>query len=388
MLVDAMALESIATQGRAWYFETRTLSLRVGALVAVCVVAIGCRSGAAKVEDGPCARDVAPFPASIQRGMSVAHNYQDLGTRGYGSNTSDHTLRELARFGVEWVSLTPFGFMRSLDEPAVHFIGNYPGGETDERMEGVIEQARRHGLGILLKPHLWIARGEWRGEIGFDQPADWNRWFDSYERWILHYAKMAQRYDVEAFVVGVEFRSSQSSMADRWRALVAKVREVYRGQLTYSANWDDASELPWWDALDYIGVQFYPPLSMRTDPDLDTVRAAVSSRLDELETLSKRFAKPVLFTEVGYRAADDALQHPHEWPERVGETAVNTELQALGYQAFVGSVRKRSWVRGVYWWKWFTDPSTDEEGPAGFSPRGRPAERVLRAAFDGSCAPP
>jgi len=130
MLVDAMALESIATHGRAWYFETRTLSLRVGALVAVCVVAIGCRSGAAKVDAGPCASDVAPLPESIQRGMSVAHNYQDLGTRGYGSNTSDHTLRELARFGVEWVSLTPFGFMRSLDEPTVHFIGDYPGGET------------------------------------------------------------------------------------------------------------------------------------------------------------------------------------------------------------------------------------------------------------------
>mgnify|MGYP001544810746 CR=1 FL=1 len=317
--------------------------------------------------------------------MSLAHNYQLRGTRGYGSDASNETLRELAALGVEWVSLTPFGFMRGLDEPVVHFIGDYPGGETDERMERVIAQAKAHGLDVLLKPHLWIARGEWRGNIAFASLSDWSHWFDSYERWILHYADMAQRHDVDALVVGVELRSSQSSLERRWRELVRKVRERFEGKLTYSANWDDASNLPWWDTLDYIGVQFYPPLSKTSAPELASVQSALSSRLDELERLSKRFDKPVLFTEVGYRAADDALEHPHQWPERAQQTTVNPRLQALGYRAFVGEIRVRPWVHGVYWWKWFTDPETREEGPAGFSPRGKPAERVLRAAYDGPC---
>jgi hypothetical protein len=37
-------------------------------------------------------------------------------------------------------------------------------------------------------------------------------------------------------------------------------------------------------------------------------------------------------------------------------------------------------VEQIYWWKWFTNPATNEEGPVGFSPRGKPAEAVLRDA--------
>jgi hypothetical protein len=357
-------------------------------MLAVLLLAMGCRSSQATSKDGPCDLGVKPLPERVQRGISLAHNYQHKGSRGYGSATSDRTLAELSDLGAQWVSLTPFGFMRSLDEPVVHFIGDYPGGETDERMERVIAQAKARGLQVLLKPHLWIARGDWRGEIGFEEDSDWQRWFDSYERWILHYADMAQRLGVDTLVVGVEFRSSQKSHEDLWRALVGEVRKRFQGKLTYSANWDDAAELPWWDALDYIGVQFYPPLASGLEARPPKLESALASQLGALEGLSKRYDKPVLFTEVGYRAAEDGLQHPHEWPERSYAKSANPKTQELGYRAFFDAIRARPWVRGVYWWKWFTDPNTDEEGPAGFSPRGKPAERVLRAAYGGSCRAP
>ena len=345
-------------------------------LMFLLLLAMGCRSSQATSDQEQCGMGVKPLPDHVQRGISLAHNYQHRGSRGYGSVTSERTLAELSDLGAQWVSLTPFGFMRSLDEPVVHFIGDYPGGETDERMERMIAQAKVRGIHVLLKPHLWIARGEWRGEIDFDKPDNWKRWFDSYERWILHYAEMAQRLGVDALVVGVEFRSSQTSFEQRWRKLVSNVRERFDGKLTYSANWDDAAELPWWDALDYIGVQFYPPLASGAEARLPSLQSALVSQLGALEALSERYDKPVLFTEVGYRAAADGLQHPHEWPERSRATAASPETQALGYRAFVDAIRTRSWVGGVYWWKWFTDPNTDEEGPAGFSPR----EASLRSA--------
>jgi hypothetical protein len=94
----------------------------------------------------------------------------------------------------------------------------------------------------------------------------------------------------------------------------------------------------------------------------------------------------VLFTEVGYRAASDALVHPHEWPERKAEVRFDARAQATGYQTLIEAVRTRPWVQGLYWWKWFTDPKTAEEGPAGFSPRGKLAETILRAAYGGRCA--
>jgi len=116
------------------------------------------------------------------------------------------------------------------------------------------------------------------------------------------------------------------------------------------------------------------------------IRAEVTARLDSIGAISRQHEKPVLFTEVGYRAAPNALIHPHEWPERTAKPRFDPRAQAMGYQMLLEAVRHRPWVKGLYWWKWFTDPDTTEEGPAGFSPRGKLAEAILRSAYGGNCA--
>ena len=55
--------------------------------------------------------------------------------------------------------------------------------------------------------------------------------------------------------------------------------------------------------------------------------------------------------------------------------------QATAYRVFFAGVAARPNIRGVYLWKWFTDPDTGEEGPGGFSPRGKPAAAVLQEVF-------
>lgn len=335
-----------------------------------------------------CAPGVAALPSRIERGVCLAHNYQRAGSRGYGSDTSRATLEELVRLGVRSVSITPFGFMQRLDEPTVHPIGNYRAGETDDRVIREIETAKSLGLEVMLKPHIWVVDGKWRGKIAFDDDKSWKTWFDAYDRWMLHYADLAEAQDVETLVIGVELRSTERAFERRWRRLIRQVRRRFHGKITYSANWDDAVAVPWWDALDYVGVQFYPPLSSKRNPSRDAVDRVLGERLDELAALSKRVDRPVLFTEVGFRTADDALMRPHAWPERAGSVNIDPATQALGYTCFVDSVRGRAWVAGIYWWKWFTDPDTTEEGPAGFSPRGKLAESVLRAAYGGNCDAP
>ena len=335
-----------------------------------------------------CAPSVEALPDRIQRGICVAHNYQAGGSKGYGSKTSAATLRELKDLGIEWVSLTPFGFMQRLDEPKVHPIGDYRAGETDERMRREIRQAKEIGLQVVLKPHLWIVDGKWRGEIYFDDAKAFGQWFDSYEKWMLHYADLAEAERVDLLVIGVELRSMESKLEGRWRRLIRKVRQRFHGKITYSANWDDAASVPWWDAVDYIGIQFYPPLATDTRAGSSAIRSELAGRLDEIEALSGGTGKPVLFTEVGYRASKDALINPHAWPEHAGRVRVDDRAQAVGYSVFVEAIRNRPWVAGVYWWKWFTNPNTTEEGPAGFSPRGKPAEAILRASYGGNCDAP
>ncbi len=341
----------------------------------------------AEVPPPRCAPGITPLPDRIRRGMCVAHNYQEGGRNGYGTRTSAATLKELKELGVQSVSLTPFGFMERLDESKVHPIGNYRAGETDERMRLQIRQAKEEELHVVLKPHLWIVDGQWRGKIDFDDDKAWSRWFDSYEKWMLRYADLARSERVDILVIGVELRSTEGKLERRWRRLIRKVRQRFEGKITYSANWDDAVTLPWWDAVDYIGIQFYPPLASRPRVDFPTILSEVTRQLDAIEALSDAHRMPVLITEVGYRASPDALIEPHAWPERAGKIRIDHQAQAKGYKAVIESIRDRPWIAGMYWWKWFTDPTTSEEGPAGFSPRGKPAEAILRAAYGGNCAP-
>lgn len=323
---------------------------------------------------------VKPMRPEVHRGICIAHNYQRGGSRGYGTQTSQATLRELKALGATWVSLTPFGFMASTSASEVRAIGNFKAGETDERMAREIAAARELGFRVLLKPHIWIHNGAWRGEINPKEGKAWDAWFASYQTWIVHYAKLAERTGVDVLTVGVELDHTARRFEDKWRELLRRVREVFSGKLVYSANWDRVNEVSWWDALDFIGVQFYPPIAETKNDTADAMSEKILGRLDKLAGLSKGARRPLLLTEVGYRSAEGATLQPFKWPERA-KARVDLEEQARAYFALLHAVRRRPEVAGVYWWKWFTDPETREEGRDGFSPRGKPAEALLRAAF-------
>ena len=312
--------------------------------------------------------------------MCVAHNYQAGGVRGYGSTRSGQTLDELGALGVQWISLTPFGFMSALDSPEVRHVGDMPAGETDERIRAEIRAARARGLHVLLKPHIWVARGAWRARIALSSPDEWQRWFDSYEQWMIGYARLAEEEGVEILVVGTELRSSVERSADRWRQLLQRTREVYSGKLAYAANWDSASEVPFWDALDFVGVQFYAPLADEAGATERAMRQRLGRELDRLEAIAHGAERPVLLTEVGYKSVEHTEVRPFEWSER-SDAPVNDEHQARAYRVLLDGIASRDWIAGVYWWKWFTDPDANEEGPRGFSPRRKPAEQIVRAAY-------
>lgn len=343
-------------------------------------------NGPVAVDARGCAGGVRELPANVHRGVCYAHGYQDEGRRGYGSETSRRSLDELGALGVDWVSVTPFGFMAGADATEVRHVGGMPGGESDERVVAELVAARERGLSVLLKPHVWIRGGVYRGHIDPGSDERWAAWFDSYERWLLRYAELAAMHDVPILTVGVELASSSARFEARWRTLLRRVRAVYPGELVYAANWDEAEDVSFWDAVDYLGVQFYPSLADEPGSGEAALRARLDGHLDELDVLARRVERPVLFTEVGYKSTEDTAVRPHAWLERMDSApAVDVQAQARCYRVFLAAIGERPWARGVYFWKWFTDPDTDEEGPAGFSPRGKPAEAVLRAAFSERC---
>ncbi len=327
------------------------------------------------------------LPPTVERGVCLAHTWQDGGRRGYGTDTCEKTLTHLAHLGVQSVSLTPFGWMSSLHTPDIHgeFSDAMPSsGERAGRLRRVTAQAHALGMRVVLKPHLWVRGGKWRGEIApvdaHGEPA-WGQWWEKYRDFITYYARLAQKLGIGELVVGVELVSAVKADPDAFAATIAAVRKVFDGKLTYGANWDEEVPERIWRKLDAVGVQFYPPLTDQPHPTVAQLRKALRARLEHWTAIAHRTGRPLEIVETGYRSAPTAVQKPFGWPEHSDKHPVDQALQAQAYRALFDELATHKDVAAVYLWKYFTDPNTGENRPDGFSPRGKPAEAVLRAAF-------
>jgi hypothetical protein len=230
----------------------------------------------------------------------------------------------------------------------------------------------------MLKPHVWI-NNSWPGEIEMETEEEWHRFFEFYWSWIRHYAVMAEMYDIEVFCVGVELSRATVGSEDRWIRLFERVRAIYGGKLVYAANWGEEFEnVSFWDELDYIGINFYYPLSDDRRASDEQLRAGVGQALSRVDAVADRFGKPVIITEVGFTSSPAPWIAPYE---RDWRAAPDEAAQARSYQAFIDGVAGRPGFAGVYWWKW---PSFLEYGGArhtGYTPNGKIAEDIVRDWF-------
>ena len=298
---------------------------------------------------------------------------------------TDEAFDRLDELNVNWISQTPFGWQRRHDDPVVVLVtsGKVWWGETDAGLAETARKARLRGIRTMLKPHIWIEdrnNGKWRGEIEFDSQDAWDRWWTGYRRLILHYAKFAEKEGIEALCIGTELRSTVLKAPEKWRDLIREVRRLFSGELTYSANWyQEFEEIPFWDMLDYIGIQAYFPVGNGEEPvTRASIEAAWQPYLKSIEAVQRRVGKPVIFTEVGYRSTEDAAEEPWVW--RSGEE-VNFEIQSLCYEAMFEVFWDRPWFNGLYIWKWFPDGRFSHRRTRGFTPQGKPAEEVLRKGY-------
>lgn len=306
--------------------------------------------------------------------MSFAAAHPRHGT--YGTPASAASLRELQSMGVTWISIMPFGFHRGT--PELRFGGSGVW-ESDASLIAVTKQAHELGMKVMLKVHVW-GRGELRTESWSD--AEWRIWFDGYTQMTEHYARIAAQANADAFCIGNEQKTTTHRETE-WRRTIGRARELYRGPILYGANFDEVFDVPFWDALDAIGVSGYFPLVADATPQREQLVAAWQPILIRLETLSRKHRKPVIFTEIGYRSADGAAWRQWEIPR---DAPLNLEAQRAAYEAFFETVWPQPWVGGAYPWKWFS--YLGHSGPASndFEFEGKPAAEVIRRAYTSAAA--
>ncbi len=164
-----------------------------------------------------------------------------------------------------------------------------------------------------------------------------------------------------------------------WKTLIKKIREIYKGKLTYAANWDEFKRVSFWNELDYIGVDAYFPLSDKKTPTVADFENGWKTHKEEIKKIQKQFLKPILFTEFGYRSVDYAGKEP--WDSKRKET-INLEAQTNGLQAIHNQFWNEEWFVGGFLWKWFhRHDSVGGENNNRFTPQNKPAEDLVKKLY-------
>jgi glycosyl hydrolase family 113 len=302
---------------------------------------------------------------------------------GYASPAYARTLDEARGMGATWIAVTPFGRVADLGGTGVDLTFEAPFNRNRRDVIRAIEMAHEHGMHVMLVPHLWVESGDWRGLIDPKSDAGWARWSEGYERFIHAWALVAEAAHAEMFSAGVELRSwVTTSRAPSFTRVLGGVRRVYHGILTYSANWDDVDETVVLGDLDVIGLNAFYPLEDASGAAGPSMAEGAQLVREKVHRLAEQWHKPVLFTETGYTARPDPARRPWEWPDKMSHVQVDDAAQAVAYRALLQAVLDEPDFAGFFVWRVFADPDdTSQEAPWGFSPRGKPAEIVVRDAF-------
>ena len=264
------------------------------------------------------------------------------------------TLDELQSLGANSFSIHPYA--RIMNDGHVLFRTI----DDNRHISVPLDWARERGMSAMVIPHIayWGSKFSWRGEIDFATAEEWDRFFTDYETWIVEMARVAEAHHAAVFCVGLEFTHAQK-FTERWLRIIAAVRKVYFGKLTYGANWGEYESIKFWDALDYLGVLAYFPLTTVADPTVAQIAAGWEKRCAELEKFSGRNGgKQFLFVEIGYNECAHAAAEP--WSFRGGGDHA-AEVQEHCVEAALALTGKHRFLAGMFFWKWFPELPMHED---------------------------
>ena len=283
--------------------------------------------------------------------------------------------------GANYTAIMPFGFIRNLEHPEIiHNTDRQWFGETRDGAEQYIRELRKKNIRIMIKPQIWVWRGEFTGNIKMTSEDDWKALEESYTSFIMEYAQLASETKAEIFCIGTELEQFIKARPDYWFNLIQDIKSVYKGKMTYAANWDEYKRTPFWGELDFIGIDAYFPVSETITPTVEECRLGWQKHKSKIKVLSDKYQKPVIFTEYGYRSMDYTGKEP--WNSDHTITSLNFEAQTNATQALFEEFWNEDWFAGGFVWKWFID----DENVGGlkdnqFTPQNKPVELVIKSFY-------
>jgi len=330
----------------------------------------GREKGITEAEEGPVEITEVPYPAFSKNEFQGGAILTSWDAEELASNKARKTLLYLHEQGYTHISIPVTAYQDDLSA-----TGIYPDPEDTpsiSSLTSIINDAHKLGIRVMLKPHVDLKSGQFRGKI---LPSE--KWFKGYEGFILSYANLAERTKCEYFIIGTELEmATHPEWEASWRELIKKIRNIYKGSLVYAANWTEYIYVGFFDDLDYIGIDAYFPLSQKLDPtkaELDQTWGDVAQRLDEWRSI-KELNIPIILTEIGYVSTDGANIEPWASVQTTADIKEDQQEQADCFDAAFNALSQYDWFQGTYIWNYF--PRSDL-GVFGFTPRGKQAEEVI-----------
>jgi len=299
-------------------------------------------------------------------------------------------IKEIKDLNANWISLSPEAKLDGQTLGLITEVENLLWSSDLTGYKKIIAKAKALDQKILLKPHVVVDKEEagqgkldpqvtWRGDIKPKSYWDWKIFGEAYRSYIIDLATFAEAEEVDMLCVGTELKSFVNAKPKFWTKLIAEVRTIYSGQLIYSANWDNYAKIPFWESLDYIGVNNYFPISEHAIPSVKELRDNWLPIKNSLQKYCEKKNKKMIITEFGYRNVKFSGERP--WThvkEKVAEISDDAQYNLL--YAYFQSLWKEEWLAGGFLWNWNYNPLP--EGNTDFSVQNKPALELVKEFFE------
>jgi hypothetical protein len=117
------------------------------------------------------------------------------------------------------------------------------------------------------------------------------------------------------------------------------------------------------------------------DPALFELENNWKKHIKKIESVSIRFNKPILFTEIGYKSIQGTSNKPWEWNGIKNiYSKISKKEQLLSYQAFFNTIWTKPWFQGVHIWEWQGQGISDGNN-ANFTIEGKPSLNLIAGYF-------
>jgi hypothetical protein len=288
-----------------------------------------------------------------------------------------HNIDEIADLGADAVSLVVDTRQENGSSSRIYLDMRIT--PSPEMLGAIIDHAKGRGLKVVLMPIVLLdnpraEKNEWRGTIApLEDNGGWDEWFKSYREMIGHFAWIAEKHKVDVLVIGSELVSTESKLSD-WVKTINAVRSVYKGLITYSANWDHYTSIPFWNHLDLVATNSYYKLGEDHTVPVDEIVRRWQAIQKDLLAFVRKTGKPLLFTEVGWCSLQNAADAPWDYTQL--QEPADPELQHKLYEGFFKAWYGNPDFGGFMIWEWTPGDGGLED--KGYTPENKPAGDLLR----------